>query len=319
MGKRQPISQVINSDEVSLEQKQLLKKIVHIRNFASSDLRLPDNASYTTYVELERDYVTWAVFASDEFSLQAKTWCFWIVGCVPYRGYFDEAKAQQFASQLKQEGLEVYIASVPAYSTLGWFSDPILSSMLHQGEIAAAEYVFHELAHQQLYIKDDADFNEAFATAVGQLGIAAWLSQHSQPEQLNKYEDRVKLKEEIYQHVDRLRVKLETVYSSPLSIPEKTNNKKSAYAEFKHDVLAVLKKTNHHVAYEKWIFSNLNNAKLNALSTYQSLVPAFIQLFERCDRKFQAFYVAVEQLKKVSKSERAIALMNHQCQQKDNH
>ena len=314
MRKRQPISQVINSDKVGLEQRQLLKKIVHIRNFASSDLRLPDNASYTTYVELERDYVTWAVFASDEFSLQAKTWCFWIVGCVPYRGYFDETKAQQFASQLKQEGLEVYIASVPAYSTLGWFSDPILSSMLHQGEIAAAEYVFHELAHQQLYIKDDADFNEAFATAVGQLGIAAWLSQHSQSEQLNKYEDRVKLKEEIYQHVDQLRVKLETVYSSPLSIPEKINHKKSAYAEFKHNVLAVLNKSNNHVAYEKWIFSNLNNAKLNALSTYQSLVPAFIQLFERCDREFQAFYVAVEQLRRVSKSERAIALMNHQCQ-----
>ncbi len=317
MRKRQPITKAVNRDDISSEQKQLLNKMLRIRKFASTTLGLPDNSSYTTYVELEREYVTWVVFASEEFSLQAKTWCFWIVGCVPYRGYFEEAKAHEFAEILKQEGLETYMAPVPAYSTLGWFSDPILSSMLNQGEIVAAEYVFHELAHQQLYIKDDADFNEAFATAMGQLGVIAWLQAESKTNELEKYQIKVSVKEGIYQHVDQLRANLEQVYASPLSFEDKKEHKNSAYEKFRQDIQESLSDLNNSAAYEKWLFTNLNNAKLNALSTYQSLVPEFIQLFERCDQHFESFYYAVDQLKNLSKEQRAAMLQKQQCEPKN--
>ena len=315
MRKRTPITKALNSDEISPERKQLLQKVLQIRKFASEELGLPENASYTTYVELDREYVTWVVFASEEFSLQAKTWCFWIVGCVPYRGYFDVAKAQDFAMHLKQQGLEVYIAPVPAYSTLGWFSDPILSSMLNQGEIVAAEYIFHELAHQQLYIKDDADFNEAFATAVGQLGVVSWLLAESKNDELERYQKKIKIKEEIYQQVDQLRNNLEQIYSSSASIEDKRKSKKAAHKKFREDIHALLGDVSNSTAYESWLFANLNNAKLNALSTYQSMVPEFIQLFEKCSQEFQLFYSTVDQLKKMPKDQRATSLDDYPCMQ----
>ena len=202
-----------------------LLAVQRIREYASNQLALPDNKSYTQYVELNRDNVTWVVFAAPELSLQAKTWCFLIVGCVPYRGYFQEEKADKFAQQLIDQGLDVYIAPVTAYSTLGWFSDPVLSTMLNKGLTTTAEYIFHELAHQEVYIKNDSDFNEAFATAVAQAGVQHWLRNENRTERLATYEASIIKKNILYAKIKEHRNTLENIYSSQ-DIPEEKRNKK---------------------------------------------------------------------------------------------
>ena len=314
MSKRQPISELIEQDEIDVEKKEKLMQMLRIRQFSSEIMSLPENSSYTTYVELDRDYVTWAVFATNEFSLKPETWCFWVVGCVPYRGYFDLKKAEKFAEQLKGNGLEVYVAPIPAYSTLGWFSDPLLSSMVSRGEVAAAENIFHELAHQQLYIKDDTSFNEAFATAVGYLGVSAWLRAESKLETLQRYNERSREKKELYKLVDNLRAQLKSIYESSLTHEEKRIAKKAAYNSYRITMTAKLNSYGKYTLYEKWLIHDINNARLNALSTYQELVPEFIKLFERCDKNYQRFYRAVENMKNLSNDERVNELQYYMCE-----
>ena len=175
ISKREPIVNIVNDsgrDENLIKQLHLAQEL---RLFASDKLKLPDNDSYRSFVQLDRPYVTWNVFAAPEFSISLQQWCFLVIGCVPYRGYFDEADAKRYAEQLSIQGLDVYVAGVPAYSTLGYFDDPLLSSMLDRGELVTASYIFHELAHQQYYLKGDGAFNEAFATSVEEIGVLLWL------------------------------------------------------------------------------------------------------------------------------------------------
>jgi len=159
-----------------------------IRNFAVDELALPDNNSYRSYVDVGREAVTWAVFAAPEFSLTPHEWCFPVYGCVPYRGYFSKKSAIEFAVELQRQGLDVHVTGITAYSTLGWSSDPLLSTMLTQGDTYLAEVVFHELAHQRVYINGDAEFNEAFAVAVETTGVRKWLRAAGDTAGLRRYE-----------------------------------------------------------------------------------------------------------------------------------
>jgi len=310
---RQKISSLINDPSLDQTQISTFKNILRMREFASRKLLLPENKSYTSYVDLERDYVTWVVFASPTLSLQAESWCFWVVGCVPYRGYFDESKAQQFADQLRQKQLEVYVAPVPAYSTLGWFSDPVLSSMLNRGELVTAEYIFHELAHQQLYIKNDASFNEAFASAVGKIGVIAWLKSENKDADLKRYLQSQQEKQQIYQIIDGLRDQLIEIYDSPLSEREKTHLKQGAFADYKQLITSKTKHWGKYKNYRQWVIEDMNNAKLTAFSTYQALVPAFVILFEACNENFDEFYRVVESTQYLNKKQRVEFLQNGQC------
>ena len=311
MRQQQPITQLIADQNIDSELRQKLSHVVRIREFATRTLKLPDNKSYTRYVALQRDYVTWVVFAAPALSLQAKTWCFFIVGCVPYRGYFAIQKAESFARQLKDQGLEVYIAPAPAYSTLGWFSDPLLSSMLNQGEVVSAEYIFHELAHQKVYIKNDTGFNEAFASAVGRLGIMAWLRAEKKLALLERYKKTIKEKQILYQQVDYLRQALATIYAS--TMPDKQVQKARALAAYKRRVTEKINAWDKFDVYAPWLLEDMNNARLNALSTYQALIPQFIQLFKRCQRDFARFYQAVESMKKIARDKRISHLTDMAC------
>jgi predicted aminopeptidase len=313
MSDRQPISSLINDEHLTQAQKDKFKKILRIREFASEQLHLPDNKSYTSYVELNRDYVTWIVFAAPALSLQAESWCFWVIGCVPYRGYFNEAKAHQFASQLRQQQLDVYIAPVPAYSTLGWFSDPVLSSMLDRGELATAEYIFHELDHQQLYIKNDTGFNEAFASAVGQLGVIAWLESEKKHTHLTRYLKSRQETQQIYLIVDKLRQQLARIYATSLSEAEQRRLKREALVAYQQTVRSRLKQWEEGESYEQWLLEDMNNAKLNAMSTYSALVPEFISLFKKCHERFDEFYRVVESTQRLNKQQRSEFLHNGKC------
>lgn len=313
MSERQSISSLIKDEDLDPAQIVKFKNILAIREFASSQLHLPNNKSYTSYVALERDYVTWVVFATPTLSLQPESWCFWVVGCVPYRGYFDDVKAEQFADQLRQLQLDVYVAPVPAYSTLGWFSDPILSSMLDRGERVTAEYIFHELAHQQLYIKNDTSFNEAFASAVGQLGVMAWLEAENNAAELQRYLDSQQQKQQLYKIVDSLRQQLIEIYDSVDSEPEKTKLKQQAFASYEQRVISQLEQWGKLQNYRQWLLEDMNNAKLNAFSTYQALVPEFIALFGSCNKDFSNFYQVVKSTQRLNNQQRVEFLKQAEC------
>ncbi len=179
--KREPIDEVIADAAVDPQLKSTLARIEAMRRFSVDELFLPSNDSYTTYVELDRPYVVWNVVATDEFSVDPQRWCFPFAGCVAYRGYFDKAAADRFAAKLAADGLDVQSGGSTAYSTLGYFDDPVLSTMVNGGEQYVASLLFHELAHQQLYVKSDSEFSEAFAMVVEELGTERWLSQHGTP------------------------------------------------------------------------------------------------------------------------------------------
>ena len=175
MSKRQPISRVIANPATPAPVRTQLEAVSEIREFASHELGLPDNGSYRSYADIGRPYVVWNVVAAPEFSVEAKQWCYPIVGCVAYRGYFAERRARSFADKLRRRGLEVSIGGVAAYSTLGHFDDPVLNTMLGWNDIELASIIFHELTHQLIYVPDDADFNEALATTVEEEGVRRWL------------------------------------------------------------------------------------------------------------------------------------------------
>ncbi len=298
------------TDETS---KNLFKQLIEIREFATNELLLPDNQSYKTYVELERDYVTWVVFAARPFSLQPKLWCFWVAGCVPYRGYFEKSHAVNFSSKLKQQGYEVYVAPVPAYSTLGWFKDPVLSSMVSGNNVSMAEHIFHELAHQKLYIKNDTALNEAFATALAQLGTERWLRMSNQTELLSAYQHNNLYLRQFYQVISDLRTRLRTIYQSSQDHYNKQQQKQHALKHYHTEMTTLLQSAQLYDQYGSWFLEDVNNARLNAFATYQNLVPQFINLFHNCDKKLANFYRSVEGLRGLKMQQRRTQLENSLC------
>jgi len=169
--RRKPVAEIIADEKTSPKLRKLLKTSENIRDFASNNLDLPKNNSYRQYADLNRRYAVWNVIAAEEFSIHAKKWCFLLVGCLSYRGYFSKQVAMDYSAELKKQGYDVYVAGASAYSTLGWFDDPLLNTMMLKSEAQRAGIIFHELAHQVVYIDDDSAFNEAFATAVEEEGI----------------------------------------------------------------------------------------------------------------------------------------------------
>ena len=313
MNKREPIDTVLQREDLDPQTRKKLVNAKNIREFASNVLELPDNNSYTQYVELNRDYVTWVVFAAPEFSLQPVSWCFWIIGCVPYRGYFEHSKAVKFAQNMSTKGMDVFISPVAAYSTLGWFSDPVLSSMLNRGEVATADIIFHELAHQQLYVKDDTDFNEAFATAVARAGVRDWLRSENKDELLQIYERSIARKHQIYGYIPRLRLRLKKIYAMNISDSKKREHKKSALNDYRTSVSAIISDWKNAQSYRAWALQDLNNAKLNAISTYQELTADFLALFEECDREYSRFYAVVASMSQINKQQRRAYLRQFKC------
>ena len=174
LNREQPIKQILQEPDLDPELRGYLEEIQRARDFATVELGLPDNDSYRNYADVRRDYVIWNVIATEEFSVAPQQWCFPFAGCVSYRGYFSKADAQEFAENLSKEGMDGSVAGARAYSTLGWFDDPLLNTMLYRDEALRVGVIFHELAHQQLYVQDDTAFNEAFAMVVAQEGVRRW-------------------------------------------------------------------------------------------------------------------------------------------------
>ena len=312
ISKREPITDIVNDatrDENLVSQLRLAEEL---RSFASEKLKLPKNDSYRSYVQLEAPYVTWNVFAAPEFSTALHQWCFLIVGCVPYRGYFDEANANYYAEQLTTQGLDVYVAGVPAYSTLGWFDDPLLSSMLDRGELVTASYIFHELAHQQFYLKGDGAFNEAFATAVEEIGVVQWLHEQNRHDDVRKYEDWLAQKMLFSGFIKNSRDEFDALYQKEYDVEKMQVEKEILIAEMRRKFEKLSSNNKHIARYSKWMSGPLNNAQLGAISLYRELVPAFRKMFISCDSDYEKFYVHVETIAKLASDERTEMLNTNQ-------
>jgi predicted aminopeptidase len=298
-----PVEQWLVDDSLAPALKQRLVLARQIRNFAVTELKLPDNASYRSYADLNRRAAVWNVVAAPEFSLDLKTWCFAVAGCIAYRGYFDEAEARAFGRALQADGLEVSVYGVPAYSTLGWLNwlggDPLLNTFIRYPEGELARMIFHELAHQMVYVKDDSVFNESFATAVERLGAERWLSAHGSADAQREYAEFDARRRQFRALSLTTRRRLARIYreneSSAADINILIMMKNTALKEFRDDYARLRSSWRGYGAYDAWV-AGANNAAFGAQAVYDEWVPAFEQLFAREGNDWQRFYDAVRQL-----------------------
>ncbi len=302
--KQQPISDLIENPETPAQLRAKLLLIQSARTFAEKELLLPVNDHYLSYVELNRPYVVWNVFAAPEFSLTPETWCFPIVGCVTYRGYFKEADARRFGDALTQKGFDVYIGGAIAYSTLGWFDDPILSTFINLSASDTVALIFHELAHGLLYIPDDTAFNESFATAVEQEGLKRWQMFTELSKDYADWQRKRLYRQKFTALVLKYRNQLKVLYESNLTTNEKRNRKAAVFNRMQFEFRAL--KSNHHemAVYNAWFNRPLNNAQLISVSTYHDWVPAFSKMLSDSNGDLERFYERCRQLAKKEPQER---------------
>ncbi len=294
MGRREPIEDILADTERDRELRNRLQGAQEMRDFASRELALPDNDSYRSYVELDRPYATYVVFATQELSLVPEEWCFLFVGCLAYRGYYDREDAERFADTLRAKGLDVYVGGSVAYSTLGWFDDPLLSTMFHGGETRVAGLIFHELAHQQLYIKGDTVFNESFATTVEEAGVRIWLSDRESASMA--YESWLLRKLGFIKLVQSTRARLGEIYTSEMSDERKRAAKQAAIEHMREEYERLKASWGGVNDYDAWFGGPINNAKLAALGVYRDFVPDFGRWLAACEGDFGRFYEAMDEL-----------------------
>ena len=322
-GKERSRDEVIEDPSTPEKVKTKLKLARSLCDFAGSDLRLPAAGQYTKYADLGRRYVVWNVFAAKELSLESKTWWYPILGRLAYRGYFAESEADAMAKELRGQNYDVFVGGIEVYSTLGFFRDPLLNTFIDHSEPILAENLFHELGHQRLFVPGDTDFNEAYATSVGQAGTRLWLKHQGNLALLQKYEKHLRRQQEVVRLFHDARDQLAALYgdertpggsykaaASPPALPreEMLRRKKAILTQLENDYTNLTVIWGVEKKQARPFDGDLNNARLNSMATYHDLVPAFEKLREKCG-DWDSFYKAVEKLGKVPKEERKKALL----------
>ena len=307
ISQRQAIPKIMANSQTSPKLLNQLQTIQNIRLFAAS-LGLPTKGQYDTYVDIHRPYAMWSVAATPELSLATKTWCYWGVGCLGYRGFFEQTLAESFEQQLKQEGLDTYLSRVTAYSTLGWFRDSVLSSFINKSENELAELLFHELAHQVVYAKGDAVFNESFADVVAEEGLRRYLV--GRADGFQQIVIRKKRQQQFAQLVLDYRQQLHKVYISKLAENDKRTQKINLFLALNQSYQQLKdEQWQGYKAYDAW-FAELSNAKLNSVAVYNELMPALSVILQAHNDDLPTFYSTCKRLAKLSKTERHRILNN---------
>ncbi len=304
MSKREPINHVISKPSTPPVLRAQLETIAAIRDFASRELGLPDNGSYRSYADLGRPYVVWNVVAAPEFSVDAKQWCYPIVGCVAYRGYFAERKARRFAQALRGRGFDVTVGGVAAYSTLGHFNDPVLNTMMGWNDVELAAIIFHELTHQLLYVPNDSSFNEALATTIEEEGVRRWLLAQHRDADLASHLVRQEHYAKVIELLSATRAELRAVYASALGPDLMREKKRAAFTAMRASFAQLKAGWGGHAPFETWFDGDLNNAHLASVATYFACVPGFERELEAAGGNLSAFYARVRALAKLDQAER---------------
>ena len=309
MNRRQPVSDVIEDETTPQALRDKLALISEARDFSITELGLPDNGSYRSYADVERDYVVWNVFAAPEFSLEPKTWCYPVAGCVAYRGYFREESARKQAAKLERDGYDVVVGGVAAYSTLGRFEDPLLNTMMRWSEVDLAATMFHELAHQKIYIKGDTAFNESFATAVAGIGVDRWLTHTGEQDRLNVYEDYQVLRRRMMVPVAEARESLKSLYAIPaadMNDVARRTAKQAILDQLSAEGQQIVDQ--HGGGRRNWLAPPLNNARLMSLTLYEGWVSAFRSIYVECNEDLGCFYARTVELASMPRNERETLL-----------
>ena len=305
MGAARPIEAWLADPATPPELRERLEAASRMREFASRSLALPDNGSYASYAELGRPYAVWNVYAAPRFSVEAKQECFPFAGCVSYRGFFSEEDARRHAARLREEGNDVYLGGVPAYSTLGWLDDPLLSTFIRYPDVQLARLMFHELAHQRVYLKGDTAFNESFAVAVEEEGVRRWLERNGTPAERDAYAAVRQRRADFVRLVLRYQERLDALYRETLPDEAKREGKRKRLAEMDADYRALKERSwGGFAGYDRWFDGGVNNAKLASVATYEELVPAFRALLAREQGDLPRFYAAVKALAALDKPQR---------------
>ena len=311
---REPIDKVIADPRTTAAVRAHLEQVRAAREFASRELGLPDNDSYRSYADIGRPYVVWNVVAAPQFSVVPKRWCFPVAGCVAYRGYFHESAARDFALGLETQGYDVTLDGVPAYSTLGKFADPVLSSMLRYGDDDLAATIFHELAHQLLYVRDDSEFNEAFATTVEEVGLERWLAQQGAATRMQAFRTAQQQEQQLVSLLAATRVQLRELYGTALPHETMLLRKAAAFTQLAGEIRALERREGGSVPlYEEWIAQGLNNARLASVATYFECVPGLRRLLEEERGDLPRFYEAARKLAALPRAERHAQLCTAQA------
>jgi predicted aminopeptidase len=310
MRARQPIDRVIADPATDPTVRQSLAVVREARDFASRELGLPDNRSYRSFSALDRPYAVWNVVATPEFSVAPRLWCFPVAGCVSYRGYFKEQQAREFAAQLASRGDDVFVAGVTAYSTLGHFSDPVVSPMLRYDELDLVSTIFHELAHQLLYVPGDSDFSEAFATTVADEGLRRWLKVHGRTGELDQYQGEERAMQVIVQAFSDGRSELATLYRQQLPVERMRARKRELLAATSQRVRELEQSFGLHTGYDSWLDAGLNNAHLASVGTYYDCVPSLQRLLDSAHGQLPRFYAAMIGLRRAPRLRQQLCRAN---------
>jgi predicted aminopeptidase len=321
--REQSIRKLLEDPQTAASLKTRIELVENLRAFAAKDLKLPVDDHYLKYADLRRPYAVWNVEATPELSMEPKTWWYPLVGSLEYRGYFTERGATNYAAYLKKKGYDVSVGGVEAYSTLGWFKDPVLNTFIFNPDADLAETLFHELGHQRVFARGDTDFNEAFATTVGQEGARRWLKSKGQTAALEKYLAHLERNTQFVHLIMSARARLEAVYGDERTEGGKikaTDKKRNVVAEQvrqdKQSILADLKAQygalkaswGGETEFDGWFAGQINNAHLNAVAAYNDFVPGFEQLLASNGGDLEKFYAAAERLAKKPKKDRHAAL-----------
>jgi len=299
------LDQVLDDPATPPETRARLELARDIREYATHTLKLPENRSYRIYSDLGRPAALWNVFAAPELSLELKRWCYPVAGCVNYRGYFSRARADAYAAGLRARGYETFVGTVSAYSTVGWFNDPLLNTVIERADPELAAVIFHELAHQRLFLPGDTAFSESFATAVEIEGVRRWLTDRGKPEEFERYLENLQRREQFMGLVLRHRKQLETLYASSKSDDAKRAEKTHVFDMLRRDYASLKESWGGYSGFDRWLIDGeLNNARMGAVGVYHQYVPAFQALFAKLSGDFAAFYREAERISRLAPDER---------------
>lgn len=302
--KARPIAEVVADPATSPALKAKLGEVVQMRDFASQELHLPNNGSYRRYADIGRPYVVWNVFAASEFSVQPKEWCFPFAGCVGYKGYFSKTGAEQLAAELRAQHYDVFVGGVPAYSTLGWLDDPVLNTFVDHPDAEIARLMFHELAHQTVYVKGDSTFNESFAVTVEREGVDRWLAAHGTEAQRRAFDQQRARGEAFAELVAKYRSRLAELYAEPLDPAAMRSRKQEVLAQMRAEYGRMKQSRDGFTGYDWWFEQPLNNAQLASVAIYTQLVPAFERILQDNGGDLQRFYSEAKRLAALPKAQR---------------
>lgn len=288
--------EVMAAAETNANLRKQLAAVEEIRSFAKSHLSLPGDESYGRYADLGREHVTWVLYAAPEFSLEPKTWWYPTLGKLDYRGYFSEKDTEKLATELKNEGYDVYTGGVDAYSTLGWLHDPVLNTFVDSADVDLAELIFHELTHRKLFRKGETAFNEALANAVAEEGVKRWLAFHGRRADLRNFEARLVRRRQFYDQIDQSRDELKALYTSGQSAEVMRVRKKAVFASLQGSFRELRRRWGGR-GLEGWLTADLTNAHLISVATYHHHMPMFQKLLKDCGGDLNLFFERVKDLK----------------------